>query len=319
MIKRILSLILALALALPPSMGVVVSANAAPASATHRWVNPGRHPLADNRPAVMNDAARRANFVRLGLSGDLLERVMAATSIRGEMRDLVDGEELGDQLYQSGRIVTNIVVAFGTQRVNRQAERWHIVLDDGTVIDVTLPYVCHNLSVRITPPPPAPDPCAYIRFSVRSPDEVRAHVPVYGGGTSDRCYGYRKVGQSDWQDITPGCPRGPCNMSGADRMVAPRARTFTGTIEGLTPGEYEIRVERAAFAENDDARLGVCLENRQPGAPGGRMSSYTAVLGPTHYRLEGGRWVARIAYTDADVPEGVTQVEPGGVYFYQTR
>lgn len=172
----------------------------------------------------------------------------------------------------------------------------------------------------LVPVAPAPDPCAYDRFHVGSDTEKRAHVFTWGpGGTSDRCWGYRRVGESEWRDITPSCPRGPCSATGADRRVAPRQRTFTGTIEGLTPGDYEIRVERQAFAENDESRLGVCLENELPDRPRGRISSYTAVLGPTHYQLEGERWVARVAYTDSDVPEGTTQTQPGGVYFYQTR
>lgn len=147
----------------------------AEAREVNRWVHPGNHPLGTSYEQVMNDSARRGHFIRLGLRGEALEAVMQATATRGQMRDLVDGECFDKQAFQSGRVVNNLCVAFGRQQVERRAMRWEVRLTDGTVIEVTLPFVCQNLSITIRRPrpPPPPPACVRIYFNYSANQGVR--------------------------------------------------------------------------------------------------------------------------------------------------
>jgi len=151
--KRFITLLVPLLAAL-----LTMTSVAHAADVRNEWRNPGHHPLASDRPTVMNDTARRAEFTRAGLQGEALEKVMDATSRPGTMRNLVDGECFGAQLYQNNHVVHNLCVAFGSRQVDRTAERWRVLLSDGTVIEITLPYICHNISVTVIPPPPPRPP-----------------------------------------------------------------------------------------------------------------------------------------------------------------
>lgn len=330
--KRILSLILALALALPPSMGAVASANAAATShAFHAFCRggvPSKEELARRmaasiraQPNGTRDLERcEANpnqYLYAFQQADPEAGLTTIAQLPAYIRSLVPMRpETNVQYYSScvrGRTL-------GTDDVIMNCQPQTIAADvpiygNPVTGRMTLKLTCANPGIV----PVAEDPCAYIRFHVGSPDEVRAHVPIYGGGTSDRCFGYRKVGESTWNDIIPGCPNSPCDMRAVDRVAAPRERSFTGTIENLTPGDYELRVERSAFAENDGARLGVCLENRLGGPRGRRVSSYTPLVRPEDYRMTNGHLIATIAYSDADLPSGVRENDPGGIFFYRTR
>ncbi len=176
--------------------------------------------------------------------------------------------------------------------------------------------------------PVSPPPCDLIVFEVRQTGERRSHHPVYGPGEDVKCHGYVKVALKggtirllgNGGEIAPGCldQMPSCSYDGADEYAAPRQRTADGTIDGLTPGFYAISVSRG-FSSNPANALGICVEYVDP-VNGERSTSFTAIVRDIDYKkMSNGQRVARVAYQDTELPTGVRENDPGGLYLWKAR
>lgn len=141
------------------------------------WRNPGAQRYATTHLVAMGDDERRAAFVQLKLPEHLVLAAVAATSRAGEQRPLVDDECFDRQLFRvRGKVAAseNVCVAFARPDYDRSAERWRITDTDGTVYEITDPYVCDNISIRKMPPlpsvavaPPAGPRCFRVNLDYR--------------------------------------------------------------------------------------------------------------------------------------------------------
>ncbi|MDB5195414.1 MAG: hypothetical protein JWO84_598 [Parcubacteria group bacterium] len=177
--------------------------------------------------------------------------------------------------------------------------------------------------------PVAPPSCDLIVFEVRREGEHRSHHPVYGPAEDATCHGYQKVALTadggirllgDRGEFAPGClDRMPsCSYEGADAAARPRVRTFDGTIDALKPGFYAVRVSHH-FSTNVANALGICVEFTDP-ETGEWTTSFTAIVRTVDYKTRpNGQRVARVAYQENELPAGVRENDPGGLYLWPAR
>lgn len=157
------------------------------AAERNEWRHPGLSPFSSTPLEDVDENGRREELRLLGLPEHLIKKAVTATAVPGEMYQLADDDCFDNQLFRVkgvAKMAHNVCVAFDGNQ-DRQAERWVILDDDGTVYEITDPRVCKNRSLKKkeappprapAPPPPPPAPCFRINFEY--PRNRNSQAPV---------------------------------------------------------------------------------------------------------------------------------------------
>lgn len=345
MTKRLTTLLMSVALALPPMVGAPVTTTAAtPHLQYHKFCKDG---VADN-----HDLSRRLHDARKAdptghakpdrCQANVLQFVAAFQEAAPEehvtIENVAEFVENGTKMVQ----LTEDITFYSSCVKGHSPEADDVVmrcgqpqtLKKGTWVIASIKtgkklvkLDCGNVGFTLTFRPP----CDLVVFESRDAGIKRSHHPIYGPVVRDAvCHGIVKVERDSNgnynvidtpRDITPGCiDRTPsCSYEGADRMAAPRRRSFDGTFNGLAPGLWAELVPQA-FSGNPDNAFGVCEEFTDP-LTGERRTSVTAIARNIDYfETANGQKVAHIFYTKQEMEAaGYKQDDPGGLYSWIGR
>jgi hypothetical protein len=257
-----------------------------------RWQHFGADPYASSRDDAMEK--RGDAFARLPIPAELQSWAMRATSSHGRTEYLVPGDQLTASLSGGVRssevhVRYNVVVVDtpGSRNGLSQAietEVWTIEFEqDGNryLLELFLPEVCGNWSVRITlipSPPPPPAECAVVEFDVQSQDIVLFLVHNRQRALTSDCWGVRMEGSATWSVLPVRCE--VC-QDGWERIAGQwPGRIHLSGGQGIgTDGVFQMRVPLEATR----GHISFCLSRE---FEDGRLSSCSLTVEPRDWQTE---------------------------------
>lgn len=231
-----------------------------PGVSEFEWRHFGGNPFARNRAEAI---VRFESFLESSnIPEELRNELRRQVQTQGETRHLVPGERLG--VMVSGGVLTDEVVVHrnveiidtpgaraGLSQAIR-AEVWTFEFEHNGrryELELILPEVCYNWSIRIReitpPPPPAPD-CAVVEFDVEDRDIVMFVVQNRRQALTSECWGVRMEGSAEWSVLPTRCD--VCPEGWADDIDEGwPGRIHTSGAQGIgRDGRFQMRVPMVA-------------------------------------------------------------------------